>query len=71
MFWGRVISRGTDNAWPAHCPDLNSLDFYFWAVAQKRVYEAKLSTYAELIIVVKQFVPEIREELLENVALDG
>ena len=69
-FQGRVISRGTANAWPAHSPDINPLDFYFWAVAQKRVYEAKPSTIAELINVVKQFASEIRKEVLENVALD-
>ena len=68
-FRGRVISRGTDNAWPAHSPDLNPLDFYFWAVAQRRVYKAKPSTIAELINVLKQFASEISKEELENVAL--
>ena len=68
-FRGRVISRGTDNAWPAHSPVLILLDFYFWAVVQRRVYVAKPSTIAELINVVKQFPSEINEEVLENVAL--
>ena len=27
-FGGRIISRGTQIAWPAHSPDLNSLDFF-------------------------------------------
>ena len=69
-FRGRVISRGTDNAWPAHSTDLNPIYFHFWAVAQRRVYEAKLSTIFDLINVVKQFVSEISEEVPENVAQD-
>ena len=64
-FRGKVISRSTDNAWPAH-----SLDLDFWTVAQRRVYEAKSSTIAELINVVEHFASGIREEVLENVALD-
>ena len=53
-----------------HSPDVNPLEFYFWAVAQRRVYEAKPSTISELINVVKQFASEISGEVLENVALD-
>ena len=33
-FRGRVISRRTENSWPAHSPDFNSLDFNFWAEVQ-------------------------------------
>ena len=31
-----VISRRTEIGQPAHSPDLNPLDLYFWAVAQRR-----------------------------------
>ena len=37
-FRGRVISRRTENSWPAHSPDLTPLDFHFWAAAQTWVY---------------------------------
>ena len=43
-FVGRVISRETQIAWPAHSPDLNSLNFYYCALAQKEVYSAKPTT---------------------------
>ena len=65
-----MISRGADNKWPAHSPDLNPLDFCFWAVAQRRVYKAKPSTISEIIIVVKQIASEISDEVQENFAED-
>ena len=45
-FWGSVISRGTEFFWPAHSPDLNPLDFHFWAAAQKQVYLQKPESIA-------------------------
>ena len=60
-FRGRVISRGTD---------LNPFNFYFWAVAQRRVYEVKPSTIPKFINVVKFFASEISEDVLEKVALE-
>ena len=69
-FSDRVISRGTEIGWPANSPDLNPLDFYFWALAQREVYATKPSTISEVIDVVKQFASESSEEVLKNVALD-
>ena len=69
-FRSRVISRGTDIAWPAHSPDLNPLDFHFWALAQRQVYATKPSTVDELIDIVKQYAAECREDVLKNVALN-
>ena len=69
-FRTRVISRGTDIAWPDHSPDLNSLDFHFWALAQRQVYATKPSTVYELIDVVKQYAAECPEDVLKNVALN-
>ena len=40
-FNGRVISRGTENPWPAHSPDLSPLDYWFWGQMQQIVYEKK------------------------------
>ena len=69
-FGGRVISRGTQIAWPAHSPDLNPLDFYYWASAQKEVYSRKPTTVDELFNVVKRFSEEHRENVLHSVALN-
>ena len=35
-FRGRVLSR-TANPWPAHNPDINPPEFYFWAAGQNQV----------------------------------
>ena len=69
-FGGRVISQGTQNSWSAHSPDLNLLDFYYWTLAQKEVYSAKLTTVDELINVVERFSEEHRENVLHSVALN-
>ena len=69
-FGGRVISRGTQIAWPAHSPDLNPLDFYYWALAEKEVYSAKPTTVNELMNVVKRFSEEHRKNVLHSVALN-
>ena len=60
---GRVISSGTQIARPAHSPDLNPLDFCYWALAQKEVYSAKLTAVDELTKSGKRF----SEQHLENV----
>ena len=48
-FRGRVISRRTDIAWPAHSPDINPLDFHFWTLAQRHVHASNPSTIDEVI----------------------
>ena len=65
-----MISRGSEIGWPAHCPDLNPLYFYIWALAQRQVYAAKPSTIAEVINVTKQFASESNEYVLKDVASD-
>ena len=37
-FENRLICRRTDHPRPAHNPDLNRLEFHFWAAAQSQVY---------------------------------
>ena len=54
-FDGRVISRRTPVPWPAHSPDLNILDFHFWAEAQKKVFEEKPSNLEDLVSCVRRF----------------
>ena len=48
-FVGTAIGRGTQIVWPAHSPDLNSLGFYYWALAQK-VYSANPTTVDERML---------------------
>ena len=69
-FRGRVISRGTEFVWPAHSPDLNPLDFHFWAAAQKQVYLQKPESIEELIECVKQFSSSYDQETIRRVAMN-
>ena len=66
-FHGRVISRGTDIIWPAHSPDLNPLDFHFWAAAQKEVYSQKPETIDSLIECVGSFAESCNEDIIRRV----
>ena len=67
-FQGRVISRGTDIIWPAHSPDLNPLDFHFWAAVQNEVYHQKLESIESLIDVVKWFATSYNQETIRRVS---
>lgn len=69
-FGGRVISRGTEFIWPAHSPDLNPLDFHFWAAAQKQVYSQKPESIEELVECVEQFCSSYNQETIRRVALN-
>ena len=69
-FRGRMISRGTDVAWPAHSPDLSPLDSHYWALAQRQVYAAKPSIVGEFTNVVKQYSAGCSGEVLKNDALN-
>ena len=44
-----------DIAWPAHSPDINPLDYHFWALAQRQVYASNPSNIDEVIDIVKQY----------------
>ena len=67
---GRGVSRGSEIRWLTHLPDLNPLDFYFWAMLQRRVYAAKPCAIAEVIDAIKQFASESSEHVLKDVSLD-
>ena len=66
-FRGRVISRRTQNPWPAHSPDLNPLDFHFWAAAQSQVYKEKPDSMESLIQCVQTFAEGYTQETIKNV----
>ena len=47
-FSGRLISRKTENVWPAHSPDISPLDFYLWGYLKSRVYRTCPQTLVDL-----------------------
>ena len=63
-FQGRVISRRTANPWPAHSPDLNPLDFHFWAAAQNHVFKVKPASIDSLVECVKSFTEGYSQETI-------
>ena len=67
-FQGRVISRGTDRAWPAHSPDLNPLDFHFWSAAQRQVYRSKPENIDGLVQVVRDFAANYDQTTIKRVS---
>ena len=44
LFQRRVISSKFHMDWPAHSPDCNPCDFFFWNMLKKRVY-GQLTNY--------------------------
>ena len=66
-----MIGCRTDIGLLAHSLKLNPLGFYFWALAQRRVYAAKPSIIAaEVIDVLKQFDSESSEDVLNGLAVN-
>ena len=67
-FHGRVVNRGTPIPWPAHSPDLNPLDFHFWAAAQEMVYKKKPQSIELLVQCIKQFASSYDPATLRRVS---
>jgi len=67
-FQGRVISRRTEYPWPAHSPDLNPLDFHFWAAAQADVYTQKPNSLESLVNCVTRFTERFSQEVIEKIS---
>jgi len=66
-FHGRVISRRTEHPGPAHSPDLNPMDFYFWSAAQKEVFAEKTGSINSLVQCIEGFAEDCSEETIKNV----
>ena len=64
---GRVISRGTEIIWPAHSPDLNPIDFHFWAAAPEIVYTERPQSIQDLIECVNMFAANYDAATIERV----
>ena len=68
VFGNRLISKGKDATvpWPARSPDLNPLDFCFWGMAMKEVWEKKPQTIPELMSVVENFFENLSPDLVRK-----
>ena len=66
-FQNRVISRGTSIIWSAHSPDLNPLDFHFWAEAQRKVCFQHSKDIISLTECVKDFAAGYNKTTLRRV----
>ena len=62
-----VISRMTENLWAAHSPDLNPLDFHFWAAAQTQVYKEKPDSIESHTQCIQSFAEGYSQETIKNV----
>ena len=66
-FGNRVISRGTDNPWAPHSPDLNPLDFHLWGFLKDQICGRTFQSLQELREVIIRHVREIPQDQCENV----
>ena len=66
IFGNRIISQKAEIEWPAKSPDLNPLDFAFWGMAMKEVWEQKPETIPELVSVVENFFESLSEEIVRK-----
>ena len=61
-FRHRVISRRADVDWLLYIPDMNPLDYHFWAYAMMHVRRVKPATIEELMHVVEDVAQTNPEE---------
>ena len=65
-FPGRVISRRSDQPWPAHSPDLSPLDYWLWGEMQSIVYSKGPQTIEQLKQVVNEAASQVTEEKIRK-----
>lgn len=64
---GRVLSRKTENPWPAHSPDLTPLDFYLWGYLKSKVYATAPKTLPDLKKAIRRVARGITRETCSRV----
>lgn len=47
-FGQQIMSRNSIHDWPAHSPDFNLLDYFFWPYAKTRIYQMNCRTVSEI-----------------------
>ena len=65
-FGARIISKRSAIEWPARSPDLNPLDYSFWGMAMKKVWEENPKTLDDLKTVVEDFFSSLPEDLVRR-----
>ena len=66
IFGNRIISKRSEIEWPARSPDLNPLDYSFWGMAMKEVWDKNPKTIPELMEVVENFFSNLSEDLVRR-----
>ena len=66
-FRGRVISR-SEIIWPAHSPDLNSLDFWFWSYVESQIISKNPKNINEMKVAVEGIVSNIPQDMVRRAA---
>ena len=66
IFGNRVISRRTDNPWPARSPDLNPCDFFLWGYVKNQVFSDSPETVAELKDQIRQKLSQVTPEMCQR-----
>lgn len=60
VFGSRIISQNTDKLiWPPHSPDLNPLDYWFWATIRELIFHHNPKNKAQLKIIADQVCKRI------------
>ena len=66
-FPDRLISSKSNFIWPPRSPDLNPLDFFFWAYMKQKIHESSPRNLEDVKNLIREFVNSISEELLQRV----
>ena len=53
-FKSRVISRRCSVPWPAHSPDLNPLDYWFWGSIESKICKERPANITELKFIIEK-----------------
>ena len=63
----RLISRRTDNPWPAHSPDFSPADYFLWGYLKERVYANNPQTIETLKANIRQEIRRIPLDMCDRV----
>ena len=66
IFGDRIISNNFETKWPSRSPDLNPLDYSFWGMAMKEVWDKHPKSIDELKTVVETFFSSLSEDLVRR-----
>ena len=67
LFRHRVFTKGSENEWAPHSPDLNPLDFWFWGACKSAVYGSRPGTLEQLRLSVEEYVSSVSADTVDRV----